>query len=73
MIDLEFGDMIFYSVAGMILILLFWLRFMEQQFGLWGAWLVWAVWSAYLFACYLQVRRKRRPASNATSAKGDAR
>jgi hypothetical protein len=50
MIDLEFGDMIFYSVAGMILILLLWLRFMEQQFGLWGAWLVWAVWSAYLLA-----------------------
>ena len=56
---LEFGDMVFYSVVGLVLVLLFWLRFVEAQIGLWGAWLVWAIWSLYLIACFVRARRSR--------------
>lgn len=56
--DLEFGDMIFYGITSLILILLFWLRFLEESVGLWAAWLVWAVWAAFLVRCYLRARRR---------------
>lgn len=55
---LEFGDMIFYAVTSLILILLFWLRFLEESVGLWGAWLVWAVWAGFLVRSYLKARRR---------------
>lgn len=53
---LEFGDMVFYAITSLILILLFWLRFLEDAVGLWGAWLVWVVWAAFLVRCYLRTR-----------------
>lgn len=56
---LEFGDMIFYAVTGLVLILLFWLRFLEQAVGLWGAWVVWAIFAAFLVRSYLKARRQR--------------
>lgn len=71
--SLEFGDMIFYSIVGLILILLFWLRFLEQQIGLWGAWLVWVAWSACLLASYIRGRRARRLGIGAKHAKGEAK
>lgn len=52
--------MIFYSVIGLVLILLFWLRFLETEIGLWGAWCVWAIWSLYLIACFVRARRTQR-------------
>ena len=55
---LEFGDMIFYSVAGLVLILLLWLRFIEAYVGLWGAWIIWFLWSAFLIYQYLKTRLK---------------
>jgi hypothetical protein len=58
---LEFGDMIFYSVAGLVVILLAWLRFVESFVGLWGAGVVWALWTAWLVRLYLRTRRVRRP------------
>jgi hypothetical protein len=69
--SLEFGDMVFYSVTGLILILLFWLRFLEQRIGLWGAWSVWVVWSAFLVASYLRARRSRRLGRGATPSMGE--
>lgn len=57
---LEFGDMVFYAVIGLILILLFWLRFLESAIGLWGAWLVWAVWAGFLVRSYLKARLRSR-------------
>ncbi|HEX9768511.1 MAG TPA: hypothetical protein VGA50_04970 [Kiloniellales bacterium] len=59
---LEFGDMIFYSIAGLVVILLFWLRFVEAHVGLWGAWLVWIGWSAFLLSRYLKGRAGSRSA-----------
>ncbi len=53
---LEFGDMIFYSVAGLVVIVLLWLRFLESSVGLWGAWIVWAFWSAFLVSRYMRSR-----------------
>ena len=40
---LEFGDMVFYSIAGLVVIILLWLRFIEPFIGLWGAWVVWLI------------------------------
>jgi len=57
---LEFGDMIFYAVAMLVAILLFWLRFLEASIGLWGAWCVWALWVAFLVHRYVRSRRLRR-------------
>lgn len=57
---LEFGDMIFYAIVSLILILLFWLRFLESSIGLWGAWLVWGVWACFLLRSYLTARRRNR-------------
>lgn len=54
---LEFGDMIFYSIAGLIVILLFWLRFFEEALGLWGAWVVGACWSLFLIHRFLRTRK----------------
>jgi len=54
---LEFGDMVFYSVAGLILTILLWLRFVEPHVDLWGAWLVWAVWTAFLVSRYRKGRQ----------------
>ena len=59
---LEFGDMVFYSVAGLVVILLFWLRFVEAHVGLWGAWLVWIGWSGLLLSRYLKGRVGSRSA-----------
>ena len=57
---LEFGDMIFYSIAGLVVILLFWFRFVEAHVGLWGAWLVWIGWSVVLLSRYLRGRADGR-------------
>ena len=58
--SLEFGDMVFYAVTALILILLFWLRFLEASVGLWGAWCVWALWLSFLIYSFVKARRIRR-------------
>lgn len=47
---LELGDMIFYSIAGLVVIVLFWLRFVEPHLDLWGAVVVWLAWTGFLFS-----------------------
>ena len=56
---LEFGDMVVYSITGLVRILLFWLRFLEESLGLWGAWLLWLGWSVLLIGLYLNGRKGR--------------
>ena len=56
---LEFGDMVFYAITGLIVILLFWLRFLEASVGLWGAWVLWALWFAFLVGRFVKARRAR--------------
>lgn len=55
--NLEFGDMVFYAITGLILILLFWLRFLEITIGLWGAWVLWSIWAGYLVRCFMKARK----------------
>jgi hypothetical protein len=64
---LEFGDMVFYAVTGLILILLFWLRFFEESLGLWGAWALWLGWSVLLIGLYLIGRKGRGTAARRAS------
>lgn len=54
---LEFGDMVFYSIAGLVVVILLWLRFVEPHVGLWGAFAVWFVWTAFLVSRYLKGRQ----------------
>jgi hypothetical protein len=58
--DLEFGDMVFYAVTGLILILLFWLRFLEATVGLWGAWCLWGFWLLFLIASFVKGVQSKR-------------
>jgi len=56
---LEFGDMVFYAITGLIVILLLWLRFLEQAIGLWGAWVVWVGWVAFLVRTFWRARKSK--------------
>ena len=56
---LEFGDMIFYSVAGLVVIILMWLRFVEPHVELWGAFVVWLVWTGFLVFRFRKGRRAK--------------
>lgn len=53
---LEFGDMVFYSIAGLVLIVLVWLRFVEPHVDLWGAVVVWIAWTAFLISRFMKGR-----------------
>ncbi|MDE0242686.1 MAG: hypothetical protein OXQ84_21225 [bacterium] len=53
---LEFGDMVFYSIAGLVLIVLVWLRFIEPHVDLWGAFVVWGAWTAFLISRFMKGR-----------------
>ncbi len=56
---LELGDMVFYSVAGLVVVILLWLRFVEPHVGLWGAFVVWLLWTAFLVHRFRRGRRIR--------------
>lgn len=56
---LEFGDMVFYALTGLIVILLLWLRFLEEAVGLWGAWVVWVGWSVFLMRSFWRTRNSK--------------
>ena len=56
---LEFGDTVFYSIAGLIVIVLLWLRFVEPHLDLWGAIVVWGAWTLFLVSRFLKGRRTR--------------
>lgn len=56
---LEFGDMVFYSIASLIVIVLLWLRFVEPHLDLWGSLVVWGAWTFFLVSRFLKGRRAR--------------
>ena len=66
---LEFGDMVFYSIAGLVVIILLWLRFVEPHVGLWGACVVWLAWTAFLVSRYLKAKRRRAGSPKGLSAR----
>ena len=49
--------MLFYSIAGLVVITLLWLRFVEPHVDLWGALVVWSFWTALLVYRYHRGRR----------------
>ena len=67
---LEFGDMIFYSIGGLVVIVLLWIRFVEVYVGLWGAWIAWSFWSTFLCYKYLKARPKRSSSNCLISLSG---
>lgn len=49
---MEFGDTIFYSILYTILIILFWLTYLESFVPLWGAWIVSGIVVIYIISKY---------------------
>ena len=56
---MELGDIIFYSVGALTLLILFWLKFVESFIPLWGAWVVWALLTAFLISRYQGFKKKK--------------
>lgn len=56
---MEFGDVVFYSILLPILIIIFWLAFVEQFFPLWGAWIVSVIVDIYIFSKYKYRKSKK--------------
>ncbi len=55
---IEFGDIVFYSLAGLVLITLIWLKFIEAYLPIWGVWIVWVVLTAFLISRYEGFQKK---------------
>lgn len=66
---MEFGDIIFYSIMYTILIILFWLKFLESLIPLWGAWIVSGIVIIYLVSIY----KYRKPNLRKSEESKDAR
>tara|TARA_B100000902_G_scaffold5801_1_gene7623 strand:+ start:112 stop:297 length:186 start_codon:yes stop_codon:yes gene_type:complete len=46
--ELEIGDGIFYSIMSLILIGLFWLRYVEKYFSLWWIIVIWIIINIFI-------------------------
>ncbi len=46
--ELEIGDGIFYSIISLILIGLFWLRYVEKYFSLWWIIVIWIIINLFI-------------------------
>ncbi len=46
--ELEIGDGIFYSIMSLILIGLFWLRYVEKYFSLWWIIVIWIIINLFI-------------------------
>jgi hypothetical protein len=55
---MEFGDIVFYSLAALVLIALIWLKFIEAYLPIWGVWIVWVALTAFLISQYEGFRKK---------------
>lgn len=55
---MEFGDVVFYSIAGLVVITLIWLKFIEAYLPIWGVWIVWILLTAFLISKYEGFRKK---------------
>ena len=57
---MEFGDIVFYSLAGLVLITLVWLKFIEAFLPIWCVWFVWIALTALLISKYEGFKKKDR-------------
>lgn len=55
---MEFGDIVFYSLAALVLITLIWLKFIETYIPIWGVWFVWIALTAFLISRYEGFKKK---------------
>ena len=56
---MELGDIIFYSLAALTLLILIWLKFIESYIPLWGAWVFWIFLTAFLISRYEGFTKKK--------------
>jgi len=66
---MEFGDVVFYSILYPILIILFWLRFLESFIPLWGSWIVSGIVVIYIISRYKYRKANLRKAEDLEGAK----
>ena len=52
--ELEIGDGIFYSIISLILIGLFWLRYVEKYFSLWWIIVIWIIINLFIFKAIIR-------------------
>ena len=56
---LEIGDGIFYSIISIIVIGLFWLRYIEKYLSLWWMLLIWGL--LFIFIIYAVTNKYKKP------------
>ena len=66
---MEFGDVVFYSILYTILIILFWLGFLESFIPLWGAWIVLGIVVIYLILKYKYRKHNLRKSEESKDAR----
>ena len=52
--ELEIGDGIFYSIISLILIGLFWLRYVEKYFSLWWIIVIWIIINLFIIKAIIR-------------------
>ncbi len=52
--ELEFGDGVFYSIMSLILIGLFWLRYVEKYFSLWWILVIWIIINFFIIKAVIR-------------------
>ena len=52
--ELEIGDGIFYSIMSLILIGLFWLRYVEKYFSLWWIIVIWIIINLFIIKAIIR-------------------
>ncbi len=67
---MEFGDIVFYSLGSLVLLLLIWLWFIEIFIPLWGAWVIWIALTIFLISQYEGFKKKRRARHGKGSLRG---
>lgn len=68
---MEFGEVIFYSILYPILIILFWLKFLESFIPLWGAWIVSGIVVIYIISRYKYRKANLRKEEELKGAKSN--
>ena len=69
---MELGDIIFYSIGSLVLLLVIWLWFIETFIPLWGAWAVWIALTIFLISKYQGFKKKGRAKHGKSNLKGSA-
>lgn len=66
---MEFGDIVFYCILYTILIILFWLGFLESLIPLWGAWIISGIVAIYVISKYKYRKHNLRKSEESKDAR----